>query len=288
VNRASFLAGRLRGQLDRCEQRCRAGQHDVDPAESIYTLHTLYKELFTPLLGVITHPRLIIAPDGPLYSVPFQALFDGQSYLGDRYEISYTHSCSALRHNLQRSPITAENAIAFLPRMIDTVDASPVPHVTAFESLIGENAIAKRLRTEAPDAFQYVHIDADTQYTPHRPLFSGFKLAGEMVTALDLFSRLCECDLAALTGQQTGTSPGNQGEEFQVLTRALLYAGARSLLMGLWSTDGPAAQKLMGHFYQERRAGQRKSAALQIAARNVREEYPHPFNWAPFVLYGQG
>jgi CHAT domain-containing protein len=32
---------------------------------------------------------------------------------------------------------------------------------------------------------------------------------------------------------------------------------------------------------------QNKAEALQSAMRDLREQYPHPFYWAPFVLVGK-
>lgn len=124
-------------------------------------------------------------------------------------------------------------------------------------------------------------------YRPNRPLFSCFKLADECVTALDLFSTFCECNLATLIGTQVGINPASSGEDFQALARAFLYAGARSLLLGLWNTQGEPAGKLVRYFYEQWQSGQTKSAALKSAVQRLRREFPHPFHWAPFVLFGQ-
>jgi CHAT domain-containing protein len=71
------------------------------------------------------------------------------------------------------------------------------------------------------------------------------------------------------------------------LIRGFLYAGARSLLLSLWSVNDQSTTALMAEFYKEWRQGANKAKALQAAIRTVREAYPHPFYWAPFILAGK-
>jgi CHAT domain-containing protein len=43
----------------------------------------------------------------------------------------------------------------------------------------------------------------------------------------------------------------------------------------------------MRNFYREWQKGHSRSEALRRATRALRDEYPHPFHWAPFVLVGK-
>jgi CHAT domain-containing protein len=43
----------------------------------------------------------------------------------------------------------------------------------------------------------------------------------------------------------------------------------------------------MESFYRHLLASSNKAHALQQAMHEVRERYPHPFYWAPFILIGQ-
>src|SRR5438445_4360756 len=43
----------------------------------------------------------------------------------------------------------------------------------------------------------------------------------------------------------------------------------------------------MKWFYQHLRATPNKALALQRAMRDLRQAYPHPYYWAPFVLVGK-
>ena len=95
--------------------------------------------------------------------------------------------------------------------------------------------------------------------------------------------------LMIVTGE--GWQPG---DELLGLTRALLYAGAASVLVTLWEIDSEAALELMVDFYERLYADQGQKRPTKISAlyqsmnrvREQREEWNHPYYWAPFVLVG--
>ncbi len=66
-------------------------------------LHGLYDDLIGPLESLLRVRDLVIVPFGPLHSLPFHALFDGQAYLIDRFGISYVPSASIFAHDLGRA-----------------------------------------------------------------------------------------------------------------------------------------------------------------------------------------
>ena len=71
-----------------------------------------------------------------------------------------------------------------------------------------------------------------------------------------------------------------------LLFQQLIYAGAQSLLLTLWDVDDSSTAKLMKSFYRSM-PQQSRAQALQAAMLEIRDEYPHPFYWAPFVLIGK-
>jgi CHAT domain-containing protein len=77
------------------------------------------------------------------------------------------------------------------------------------------------------------------------------------------------------------------GDELLGLIRGALGAGARSLLLTLWEVNDRSAMMFMVNFYKLLRGAGSKAAALREAARNVRQEYRHPYYWAPFVIVGK-
>ena len=90
----------------------------------------------------------------------------------------------------------------------------------------------------------------------------------------------CEHRKAAGLGEVTDS------DDLLGFMRGFLYAGARSLLLSLWNVNDESTTALMGYFYREWQKGAAKSRALRSAMLSVRDELPHPFYWAPFILVG--
>ena len=118
-------------------------------------------------------------------------------------------------------------------------------------------------------------------------MFSSFKLADGYLTAMDLFSMSCQTNMVALSGCQSGLAEVSGSDDLLGLVRGFLYAGARSLLLSLWSVNDESTATLMAEFYKEWQAGSTRTKALQSATQKVRQIYPHPFHWAPFILIGK-
>jgi len=90
-----------------------------------------------------------------------------------------------------------------------------------------------------------------------------------------------------ISGCSTGLNAVVGGDELLGLVRGLLYAGARTVLLTLWDAYDMSTSDFMKAFYGHTQSGVNKAAALQLAMRELRERYPHPFYWAPFILVGQ-
>ncbi len=80
------------------------------------------------------------------------------------------------------------------------------------------------------------------------------------------------------------------GDELIGLTRAFLYAGARSVLVTLWSVDAASAQDLILEFYRNMLPprSMNKALALRQAQMHImkRRGWGCPRHWAPFILIG--
>ncbi len=126
-------------------------------------------------------------------------------------------------------------------------------------------------------------------------------LAGEdgLLTMKEIIEDLeLDAELVALSACNTAgdSAEANNGEGFAGLTRAFMYAGARSLLVSHWSVDSLSTQNLMTATFRNIREGMSAIAAMSAAERALRtEDYAngqyhfsraHPFFWAPFVYVG--
>ncbi|MBE9197294.1 CHAT domain-containing protein, partial [Synechocystis sp. LEGE 06083] len=70
------------------------------------------------------------------------------------------------------------------------------------------------------------------------------------------------------------------------LSRAWLTAGAKSVLVSLWSVPDEPTALLMTNFYQNLAQGENSATALRDAMVTVRQKYPRPVNWAGFTVMG--
>ena len=72
------------------------------------------------------------------------------------------------------------------------------------------------------------------------------------------------------------------------MQRALLYAGANTLVLSSWKVDAKSTELWMTTFYREAQ-GKPLSEAARAALRAVKQrpEYAHPYHWAAFSMIGR-
>lgn len=112
---------------------------------------------------------------------------------------------------------------------------------------------------------------------------------------MDMFLTMSEvmgmnlnAELAALTACQSGSGEVLAGEGVMSMGRAFQAAGAKAVLMSLWSVSENASVSLMESFFKHVKEGKPKLQAWQLARRELRDiGFDHPFFWAPFVLVGE-
>jgi tetratricopeptide (TPR) repeat protein len=107
-------------------------------------------------------------------------------------------------------------------------------------------------------------------------------LTAEEASTLDLRGT----ELVVVGACQSGVGEARPGEGIYGLRRALLHAGARTLLLSLWRVPEEATRELLEAFYRELAVGRTRSEALARAQRQVARRLPLPYHWAGFVLVG--
>jgi CHAT domain-containing protein len=93
--------------------------------------------------------------------------------------------------------------------------------------------------------------------------------------------------LVTLSACESGRGTVLLGDEVIGLPRAFLGAGAASVVVSLWLVQDETTVTLMTHWYRQLRERMGRAASLRAAQEVLRERYPHPYYWAPFVLIGQ-
>jgi CHAT domain-containing protein len=109
-----------------------------------------------------------------------------------------------------------------------------------------------------------------------------------LVTALELAGLdLWGTQLVVLSACDTGRGDVKPGQGVNGLRRALVVAGAETLITSLWKVNDDATQELMESYYRHMLSGQGRTSALREAMRELRRKWPHPHFWAAFIALGQ-
>ena len=110
-----------------------------------------------------------------------------------------------------------------------------------------------------------------------------------LLTAADILNLRLSARLVVISSVHTRDHHGVAHSDGVVgLTRALLAAGAQSVLVSLWPVPDTAVKIFMRTFYSSLLQGARASRALSEAQQTVQhtKHFAHPANWAGFILVG--
>ncbi len=116
-----------------------------------------------------------------------------------------------------------------------------------------------------------------------------------LVTAEKILGlRLRGTDLVVLSACETGLGDVKSGEGVFGLRRAFTQAGAKSLVMSMWTVPDRETQELMVRFYENMLSGTlnraqalRQAALAQMTIIKARYGDAHPFYWGAFVFLGE-
>jgi tetratricopeptide (TPR) repeat protein len=264
-------------------------------AAALHALGRLHDLVWKPVMPFLRDPTaVVVIPAGPLFYLPFHALWDGRSHLIERCEVSTAPSAGALialdrRENGDLDFRTGALVLGYeveglegIAREVEAVEAA-LPGATV---LVGRKATRGALRRLAGEA-SILHLAAHADFRDDNPLLSSIELADGRLTFYDLFDLRLGAGLVVLSGCQTGGSRVMEGEELMGLARGFQHAGARSLVVSLWPVEDAAAAEIMGRFYAGIAAGRGPRVALGLAMREGIAAGRLPHEWAPFYLSGR-
>ncbi|MBF0592147.1 MAG: CHAT domain-containing protein [Nitrospirae bacterium] len=92
--------------------------------------------------------------------------------------------------------------------------------------------------------------------------------------------------LVVLSACKTGVGDVQLGEGVAGLRRSFILAGAKTVVMSLWSVPSQETTELMVDFYTLMSNGKDKSEALKQAKLNMMKKEDSPFYWGAFILLG--
>jgi CHAT domain-containing protein len=241
--------------------------------------------------GVGALGKLVIVPHGLLHQIPFHALFGGERYLLERFEISYAPSarvyalCQQQALRMSGKALVMSVADPLIPAVTEEARAV-ARHLSGAEVLSDGQATTEALRSASPSC-SVLHLACHGVFRSDNPMFSSIKLHDGWLTAADVMQLDLAGALVTLSACESGRNEVIAGDELMGLMRAFLGVGASALVVSLWLVQDEAAASLMEKYYQRLGNGVRPAEALRAAQLAIKEEHPHPYYWAPFILVGK-
>lgn len=262
-------------------------------------LPDLFQQVLGPLVAPLTDrlrpgDTALICPTGPLHHVPFQALSpDGGPLLLERNAVAYLPSVSLLRTPDGRSRPSGHGSVVVgdpggdLPHAGD--EARLLAGRLGAEPLLGAAATRERVLASMAGA-EVLHAACHASFRSDDPLGSGLVLADGLLTGRDILRQQWHgVRLAVLSACETGLGDVGRTDEALGLSRSLLFAGVRSLVMSLWRVPDRSTAALMADFHDLTLAGEPPTGALRTAMPAARERPggSRLDQWAAFCLVGE-
>ncbi|MBC7911416.1 MAG: tetratricopeptide repeat protein [Pyrinomonadaceae bacterium] len=147
--------------------------------------------------------------------------------------------------------------------------------------------------------YRFVHFATHGFLNTERPELSAIVLSlvnarGEsqpgFLRAHEIYNLRLPAELVVLSACETGLGKEIRGEGLIGLTRGFMYAGARRVVVSLWSVNDQATAELMEKFYRAMLTDKLSPTAALRAAQIEMWKQPQwsaPFYWAAFTLQGE-
>jgi CHAT domain-containing protein len=258
-----------------------------------------------------------IVPHGYLFYLPFHAFRgpDG-TYLIEERAVVYAPSAALMMlARLHRKPArparflglgTGRQADPPARRQDFEDEARAIASLSMwqdYEALTGAAASASALLERGRTA-DVVHCACHGHFDASDPLASGLLLSdGQqlpelrpdgapprefLLSARDVAAAPLQADLVYLSACVSGRHDIQPGDEILGLVRALITAGAASIVASLWPVAAWGSTRLLMETFYKRWLvdGRPKARAIQEAQLETLARFDHPYHWAPFSLVG--
>ncbi|MEQ8994886.1 MAG: tetratricopeptide repeat protein [Coleofasciculus sp. B1-GNL1-01] len=269
--------------------------------------------------------NLVFALDHVTRYIPMSALFDGETYLIERYTISTIISANVTNLRDRLPPGTDNTFVLGLGLSQPVLGFRSLPNVP--EEL---DAIVRQSATDPKgiypgleflnDAFNYkalkdnlanhliLHIATHSNFVPGNAYNSYLVLGdGDKLSIPDIqnLQNLGNIHLVVLSACETALGgSGTDGTEIAGLSYYFINGGAQAVMASLWPVDDQSTRLLMEQFYNNLAKGTpespiTKAQALRQAqlsllrgdvpmgsSQNTASTFSDPYYWAPFILIG--
>ncbi len=257
---------------------------------------------------------LCFVPHAHLFHLPLHALrLASGRYLIEDKPVIYAPSATLLTH--ARSQRSADRPKTFLGLGVggdndppnrkqsfedEVADLSQLSYWEESRALRGGDA-SKETFLDLSTRFDVLHLSCHGHFEPSDPLESGLILANfaenshgdespeqPRLTAREIADLDLNVHLVYLSACVSGRHDTQPGDEIMGLTRSLIRASASTAVVSLWPVAAAGSTRILVHKFYENWLGGTlsKAEALQAAQLEVMQSFPHPYHWAPFVLFG--
>ena len=291
----------------------------IESASALYS-QLLPKKLPTDVTS------LVIIPDGELSTIPFEVLlneseipeevdFSKLPYLIKDYSLSYDFSATLFHQRqltlknsdqvesaLLVAPIEFKGEEIFLATLPETgneirqLDVLFTTKKQRVKTLIQGDANESAVKNEDMMSYRYLHFATHGEINEADPRLSKIYLNpsdgndGRLFSS-EIYNLKINADLVTLSACETGLGKVTKGEGIIGLSRALMYAGAKNLIVSFWKVSDRSTSDLMIDFYRHHlkvSTYMDYNDALRRAKLNMisNHEFAAPYYWAPFILIG--
>lgn len=284
------------------------------------TARKLEKLLIPGIPGSIKD--LVVLPTGRLSIVPFEALltstvkepknYQTLPYLLNQYAVRYEFSAGLLLQKSKQAEAKAPSIflcapITFSPK--DNLSELPATESEVKEIaqlfaskkigntlFTGQQATEHLVKSSGLKNYSLLHFATHGVVDENAPELSRIFLQSTSdaedghLFAGEIYNLEMDANLVTLSACETGLGKISKGEGVIGLSRALVYAGARNIIVSFWSVADESTSALMKTFYERMLAT--PSAGYSNTLREAKltlmknETYAAPYYWAPFILIG--
>lgn len=242
----------------------RAASRRGVPSARLAELAAPLAPLLLPFAGELQRcDRVVVVPHGPLTSVPFHLLPFAGGPLGSAHRpVSYLPAASVAPDRPTGVRAGARVFIAGDPAYGGGLTALPGTRQEALdvarrwgtEPCLGPDVNRATLLAALPGA-DLVHLATHGSFREGSPYSTELALSGtDGLTVPDLMGLGLRADLVVLSACDSGRGRPTAAGDLVGLTRALLAAGARELVVSLWPVDDWIACLTMTAFHERLKA----------------------------------
>jgi CHAT domain-containing protein/Tfp pilus assembly protein PilF len=271
--------------------------------------HKLYETLIAPAQDILQNSKkVIVTPDGPLYSLNFETIPVGGTrphYWIEDVAVSITPSLRLLSMGrapndeatgsllMIGNPVSSDGRyppLQFAAQEISDIDKS----LPAYRKVIltGTQAHAEAYSQSGAGQFALIHFVAHAVANRQDPLNSAviLSLHGSLdrLLAKDVLDTPLHAKLVTISACRSAGGKIYGGEGLVGFSWAFLQAGARNVIAGLWDVDDRSTPQAMTQLYQGLARGTDPADALRAAKLDLMrssESYHKPYYWGPLQIY---